>query len=119
MARVLVAEDEEGLRGFVVRALVARGHDVTAVSDGGEALEALQAAAFDLLVTDIVMPGLDGIALALKATKDCPDLRIVMMTGYEAERERAHNLDALVHAVVSKPFTLEEICAVVDAALAA
>ncbi len=119
MARILVAEDEEGLRGLVVRALVARGHEVTAVADGGEALEALQDAGFDLLVTDIVMPRLDGIALALKATKDCPELKVVMMTGYEDERQRAHNLDALVHEVVSKPFTLDEISTIVEAALAA
>ena len=71
------------------------------------------------LLTDIVMPRIDGVALALKAAKEYPALRIVLMTGYAAERERAHNLDALVHAVVSKPFTLEEICDAIDAALAA
>lgn len=119
MARILVADDEVGLREFVARALAGKGHDVTAVSDGGEALEALQAGDFDLLVTDIVMPQLDGIALALKAAKDFPALRIVMMTGYEDERQRAYNLDALVHEVVAKPFTLEEICATAEAALAA
>ena len=65
------------------------------------------------------MPRIDGVALALKAAKEYPALRTVLMTGYAAERERAHNLDALVHAVVSKPFTLEEICDAIDAALAA
>ncbi len=119
MAEILIAEDEDAVREFLVRALGRNGHTVTAVGDGAGALEALEAGGFDLLLTDIVMPQLDGIALALKAAKDHPNLRIVMMTGFAAERERAHNLEALVHEVVAKPFTLEEICAAVEAALAA
>ncbi len=119
MARILIAEDEDAVRAFLIRALVHQGYEVTAVADGGEALEALQTAWFDLLLADIVMPQLDGIALALKVTKDFPDLRVVLMTGYAAEQARAHNLEALVHEVVSKPFSMAEICAVVKAALAA
>ena len=117
MAHILIAEDEDAVREFLIRALNHAGHEVTAVADGGEALEALQAASFDLLLTDIVMPELDGVALALKVTKDFPDLRIVLMTGYAAEQARAHNLDDLVHEVVSKPFSMSEICAVVQSAL--
>ncbi len=117
MARILLAEDEPSVQEFVNRALVHRGHDVTTVNDGGEALEALVEDSFDLLLTDIVMPRVDGIALALKASKDYPKMRIVLMTGYAAERDRAHNLDALVHEVVSKPFTLSEICDTIDTAL--
>ena len=64
--------------------------------DGFAALAALAAQSFDLLLCDIVMPGLDGIALALKAGKDYPALKILLMTGYSAERQRAHNLAALV-----------------------
>lgn len=116
-AHILIAEDEDAVREFLIRALNHAGHEVTAVADGGEALEALQAASFDLLLTDIVMPELDGVALALKVTKDFPDLRIVLMTGYAAEQARAHNLDDLVHEVVSKPFSMSEICAVVQSAL--
>lgn len=119
MARILLAEDEPSVREFVNRALVHRGHDVTTVNDGGEALEALEEDSFDLLLTDIVMPRVDGVALALKVSKDYPKMRIVLMTGYAAERDRAYNLDALVHAVVSKPFTLAEICDSIDAALKA
>ncbi len=119
MARILLAEDEPSVREFVNRALVHRGHDVTTVNDGGEALEALVEDSFDLLLTDIVMPRVDGIALALKASKDYPKMRIVLMTGYAAERDRAHNLDSLVHEVVSKPFTLSDICDTIDAALTA
>lgn len=117
MARILLAEDEDSVREFVDRALVHRGHNVTSVNNGGEALEALEGAQFDLLLTDIVMPRVDGVALALKVSKDFPDMRIILMTGYAAERDRAYNLDALVHEVVSKPFTLSDICDTIDAAL--
>ena len=117
MARILLAEDEPSVREFVQRALVHQGHEVTSVSDGGEALEALQDERYDLLLTDIVMPRLDGVALALKASKEYPDMRIVLMTGYAAERDRAHNLDALVHEVVSKPFTLSDICNTIESVL--
>ena len=119
VAAILLAEDDEAVREFVKRALAHYGHSVTAVGDGGSALAALEETPYDLLLTDIVMPGMDGIALALKATKDRPALPVVLMTGFAAERQRAHNLDALIDRVVSKPFSLKEICAAVDAALQA
>src|SRR5215469_3052708 len=109
MATILLAEDEDSVGAFVTRALTQLGHQVTRVADGLAALNALAASSFDLLLTDIVMPELDGIALALKASKDYPAMKILLMTGYAAERQRAHNLEALVHRVVMKPFTLEEI----------
>ena len=117
MPRILIAEDDPAVQHFVMRALTHRGHAVTVVDDGLAALEALRERTFDLLLTDIVMPGLDGIALALKVSKDYPDLPILLMTGYAAERQRAHNLEELVHRVISKPFSLREICHLVDEAL--
>jgi two-component system, cell cycle response regulator CpdR len=119
MAKILVAEDDSAVRAFVVRALAHGGHETVAVSDGLAALTRLAGEDFDLLLTDIVMPGLDGIALALKASKDHPAMRILLMTGFAAERQRAHNLEALIHRVIAKPFTLDEICAAVDEALQA
>jgi two-component system, cell cycle response regulator CpdR len=119
MARILIAEDDDSVREFVVRALTLSGHDTTTVPDGLRALEALSGEVFDLLLTDIVMPGLDGIALALKAGSAYPHMRIVMMSGYSAERQRAHNLDALVHRVIAKPFSLRQLSEVIDATLAA
>ncbi|MGQ0662235.1 MAG: response regulator [Pseudomonadota bacterium] len=118
MARILLAEDESGVREFGIRALEGAGHSVTAVADGQRALEALAGSEFDLLVTDIVMPELDGIALALKAAKERPRMKILLMTGYAHERQRAHNLEALIHKVISKPFSLAELIAAVDTALA-
>jgi CheY-like chemotaxis protein len=120
MARILLAEDEAPLRAMLVRAFEGE-HSVVAAADGAEALDALTAAngEFDLLLTDIRMPLMDGIALALAAARDYPNLVILMMTGYADQRERAHGLDALIHDVISKPFSLAQIRGVVNEALAA
>jgi CheY-like chemotaxis protein len=120
MARILLAEDEEPLRSMLVRAFK-NEHTVVAAADGAEALDALTAAngEFDLLLTDIRMPLMDGIALALAAARDYPGLVILLMTGYADQRERAHGLNALIHDVISKPFTLTQIREVVNEALAA
>src|SRR3954464_15295229 len=90
---ILVADDEPSVREFVERALIYAGFSVTAVPDGNAALEELAKKKFDLLLTDIVMPDLDGIALSLKVAKDFPATKIVMMSGYANQRQRAHNLD--------------------------
>ncbi len=121
MARVVVAEDEEGLRGFVVRALALDGHEVTAAADGAEALELItqNEGRFDLLLADIRMPVMDGIALALATARDYPGMTILLMTGYADQRERAHGLDALIQDVISKPFTLSQIREAVKLALRA
>jgi len=119
MASILVAEDEESVRAFVARALEHAGHAVTTAADGLQAVDALHRERFDMLVTDIVMPNMDGITLALKATKDWPDMAVLLMTGYAAERQRAHNLEALIHKVISKPFEMRDFLAAVDEALAA
>ena len=119
MSKILIAEDDTAVREFVSRALVNAGHDVTATADGVQALEALEKDTFELVLSDIVMPELDGIALALKVSRDWPDMPILLMTGYAAERQRAHNLDALIHDVISKPFTLQQICEAADTVLSA
>ncbi len=116
-ANVLVAEDNPAVREFIVRSLGSAGHKVSAAVDGQQALDILTREKFNVLVTDIVMPNMDGIALAMKAVRLFPDLRIVMISGYAQERMRAHNLDTLVHKIVAKPFSLEEICEAVKNAL--
>lgn len=119
MARILIAEDDAAVQSFVSRALIHRGHDVQAVEDGVQALEVLgEDQDFDLLITDIVMPGLDGIGLALKVARDYPELPVLLMTGYSAERQRAHNLDELICDVVTKPFSLKQICDAAEQTLA-
>ena len=120
MAHILIAEDEEPLRNLVRRALADAGHDVVAAADGAEALDLINRAKsrFDLLLADIKMPVMDGIALALAAARDDPRLIILLMTGYADQRERAHGLDALIHEVIAKPFTVAEIRAAIASALA-
>ncbi len=120
MARILIAEDEESVRALVTRALSQDGHEVIATADGAEALEVLnrEAGRFDLLLTDIKMPVMDGIALALATARDYPALPILLMTGYADQRERAVGLEALVRDVIAKPFTLAEIRFAVAAVLA-
>jgi two-component system, cell cycle response regulator CpdR len=121
VARIPIAEDDEGMRELVVRALDEDGHQLTATSDGVQALDALQRhdGGFDLLLADVKMPVMDGIALALAAGRDRPDMPIMLMTGYADQRERAHGLDALVHDVIAKPFSLEQIKSAVREALIA
>ncbi|SDG13322.1 response regulator [Pelagibacterium luteolum] len=120
MARILVAEDDDNVRSFVVRALQMSGHDVMDASDGGLALEivAEEDGQFDLLVSDIKMPVMDGISLALSVGATYPDLTIVLMTGFADQRERAHGLDALIYDVINKPFSLAQLVEKVSDALA-
>jgi two-component system cell cycle response regulator CpdR len=121
MARILIAEDEEGLRSLVARALSQDGHTVTTANDGAEALDLLarEQGAFELLLTDIRMPIMDGIALALAAARDHPKVAILLMTGYADQRERASGLEALIHDVITKPFSLATIRTAVRDAVAA
>lgn len=120
MPRILVAEDDEPVRALVARALLENGHDVITAADGGAALEVLarENGRFDLLLADIKMPVMDGIALALATARDHPGVTILLMTGYADQRERAHGLDALIHDVISKPLSVAGIRAAVDEALA-
>jgi DNA-binding response OmpR family regulator len=116
-ARILVAEDEDSVRRLLDRALTQAGHRVTTVPDGAEALVALARGGFDLLLTDIRMPRVDGITLALKTAKDYPSVRILMMTGFADEKQRAHGLEFLSHDVIAKPFALPILLQTVDAVL--
>lgn len=119
MARILLADDEEPVRALIARALAEDGHEVIATADGVEALDRLakDGGRFDLLLTDVKMPAMDGIALALAAARDHPNVVILLMTGYADQRERAHGLDALIHDVIAKPFSNQEIRAAVKEAL--
>src|SRR4030081_3944172 len=121
MSRVLIVDDEESMRMLVARAIAMDGHDTVTAQDGAEALDILirEHGRFDLLVTDIRMPVMDGSALALAAARDFPDLKILLMTGFADQRERASGLNAIVHDVVTKPFSVADIRTAVADALAA
>jgi CheY-like chemotaxis protein len=120
MSRVLIVDDEDSMRQLVARAIAMDGHDIMTASDGAEALEILGStdSAFDLLLTDIQMPIMDGIALALAAARDFPDLTILLMTGFADQRERASGLNAIAYDVITKPFSVADIRTAVADALA-
>lgn len=121
MARILLVEDDTSVRTFVRRALELDGHAVVEAADGRAGLAALARpdGLFDLLVSDIAMPELDGIALAKAARERKPALPIILMTGYAHQREHAADVAVIVREVVPKPFTLDEIRRAVGRALAA
>ena len=121
MARILIADDEESMRMLTARAIGMDGHSIVTAQDGAEALEILtrEDGRFDLLLSDIQMPVMDGIALALAAARDHPALTILLMTGYADQRERAYGLDTLIHDVITKPFSLNTMRTAVNAALSA
>ena len=120
MPRVLIADDEESMRLLVARAIAMDGHEIVTAEDGAEALEILNRdeVAFDLLLTDIKMPVMDGIALALAAARDFPRLTILLMTGFADQRERASGLEAIIHDVITKPYAVADIRTAVADALA-
>jgi len=119
MARILIAEDDDAVRALLVRALCGDGHDLIETADGTTAFDALNASngGIDLLLSDVKMPGMDGIELALAAGRYHPDTAIMLMTGHVDQRERAHDLDALVHEVITKPFSVDQITSAVREAL--
>lgn len=120
MPRVLIADDEDSMRMLVARAVAMDGHETVTAADGAEALEILggEQGAFDLLLTDIQMPVMDGVALALAAVRDFPELTILLMTGFADQRERASGLSAIAHDVITKPFSVADIRTAVADALA-
>lgn len=118
-SRILLAEDDDSMRGFLERALVRAGHQVMAFANGQDAYERLQAEPFTLLLTDIVMPRMDGIELARRATELHPDLKIMFITGFAAvtlNNDTAAPKDA---RVLSKPFHLKDLVREVERLLAA
>jgi two-component system cell cycle response regulator CpdR len=113
MIRILLAEDDNSMREYLARALTRTGYAVMAVDNGVTALELLQKESFDLLLTDIVMPELDGIELAQRASTLYPDMRVMFITGFAAVTLQSGAVppDA---KVLSKPFHLRDLVAEVD-----
>ena len=119
MARVLLADDDAAMRDLVCRSLSADGHAVAVAHDGQEALDLAHSAAepFDILVTDVQMPGVDGIALANQMLELNPGLKVVLMSGLQSEMERAGGLKTQGAQFSSKRFTLEQIRGIVRSTL--
>jgi two-component system, cell cycle response regulator CpdR len=113
MAKILLAEDDESMRHYLARALERVGYFVTSVDRGTAALPLLESESFDLLLTDIVMPEMDGIELAQKAAVIAPDMRVMFITGFAAVALKAGKA-APDAKVLSKPFHLRDLVAEVD-----
>ena len=119
MATILYAEDDDAMRKFFEKALEQAGHHVIACDDGERALRALKFAdgAFDMLLTDIMMPGLDGIELAKEAERLCPGIKIMFITGFAAVA--MNDAGARNATVLSKPVHLRQLVGEVERLIAA
>ena len=113
MYRILLAEDDQVMREYLTRELERSGYRVAAVDRGTAALPLLESETFDLLLTDIVMPEMDGIELAQKAQEIAPEMRVMFITGFAAVTLKAGK--AVPQArVLSKPFHLRDLVREVD-----
>ena len=118
MIRILLAEDEDAMRSYLARALENAGYEVVAVDRGTAALPWLETEAFDLLLTDIVMPEMDGIELAQQCANLSPETKVMFITGFAAVALKASR-EAPHAKVLSKPFHLKQLVNEVDKLLAA
>ena len=118
MTRILLAEDDDALRRFLAKALERAGYEVRACADGDEALAALDPD-YDILLTDIVMPGTDGIEVARQAAALQPRMRIVFITGFAAVALSPDSGAPQGAKVLSKPIHLRDIVAEVEKLMAA
>jgi len=119
VAKILLAEDDESMRTFLANALARAGHLVDAVGDGLSAESAVRRDEYEILIADIVMPGIDGIELARRASSVQPKLRVMFITGFAAVALKAREEAPRDARVLSKPFHLREIVAEIDRMLAA
>ena len=120
MVRILLVDDDEAVRAPLCRALQIDGHQVIEAGDGAHALETFMEdeSGFDLLISDIRMPVMDGIQLALAIAARRQGFPIILMTGYAEQRERAKELQGLVDDVLTKPFPLGDFRKAVAAVIA-
>ena len=119
MAQILLAEDDDSMRDFLAKALTRAGHEVRAVGDGLDALTTLTEERVDILLADVVMPGLDGIELARRAAKEQPGIKVMFITGFAAVALKARDESPRGARVLSKPFHLKDLVEEVGAMLAA
>ena len=119
MARILLAADDEDLRRFLVNALEKAGHAVTSFGEGASAFEEIKQVTFDLLLTDIVMPEMDGIELARRAAELDPALKIMFITGFAAVALNPDSKAPKDAKVLSKPFHLRDLVNEVNRLMAA
>ena len=117
MARILLAEDDDQMRVFLTRGLRRAGHAVDAFADGEAALEGSLGHDYDLLLADVVMPGIDGIELARRMAIRQPGMRIMFITGFAAVALQDDRLAPRRPRVLAKPFHLRHLIAEIEALL--
>ncbi|GAB4143692.1 MAG: response regulator [Sphingomonadales bacterium] len=119
MAKILLAEDDDSMRLFLGRALERAGHEVATVDRGTKALPLIAGGAYDLLLTDIVMPEMDGIELAQRAAGLAPKMRVMFITGFAAVALNRRNEAPENAKVLSKPFHLRDLVGEIERLFAA
>jgi two-component system cell cycle response regulator CpdR len=119
MPRILLAEDDNDMRRFLTKALQTAGYDVVSFDNGRSAYERMREEPFTLLLTDIVMPEMDGIELARRATEIDPDLKVMFITGFAAVALNPDSKAPKDAKVLSKPFHLRDLVNEVERLLAA
>jgi two-component system nitrogen regulation response regulator GlnG len=118
-ARVLIADDEDGLRWVLERGLRQAGYEVTAVRDGDEALRAFSDAPFDLVFLDIRMPGTDGLTVLAKLRELAGDAHVIVMTAHGTMETAIQAMQRGAYDYLAKPFDLDEVLLLAERALAA
>jgi len=119
MNRILLAEDDNDMRRFLAKALQNAGYDVVSFDNGRSAYERIREEPFTLLLTDIVMPEMDGIELARRATELDPELKVMFITGFAAVALNPDSNAPKEAKVLSKPFHLRDLVNEVERLLAA
>jgi two-component system response regulator PilR (NtrC family) len=117
MAKILVADDELSMRQFLEILLKKEGHTVVSVADGQEGLSHFQAEKFDLLISDIKMPKMDGLELLRRVKEQQPNLAVIMVTAYASPEDAIAAMKAGAYDYLTKPFKVEEIKSVIHHAL--
>jgi CheY-like chemotaxis protein len=112
--KILIVDDEQFVRDLLEKVLKRRGHEVTAAADADQALAALETSTFDLLLTDVVMPGMDGFDLLRRVKSAWPDIKVIVLTGYARKQSISDFLLYGADDYLSKPFQVHELVAAVD-----
>ena len=115
--RILVVDDEQAVRDLLSKTLTMADYDVDSADDGPSAIDKMHAVEYDLLITDLKMPGMDGLSVIREARKIAADLRVIIITGYSTEASAIEAINLGVSGYLTKPFRLPRILAAAARAL--
>ena len=115
--RILIVDDEQGVRDLLARALSGGEYDVDVAPDGRTATEQLRTVEYDLLITDLKMPGMDGLSVIREARRLFPELPVIIITGYSTEASAIEAINLGVSGYITKPFRVPQVLAAAAKAL--